>query len=272
MDETVIGWEALLSHLPRSAALCRGVLGTRVMTTGSGPVEEGEFDEFLAECGIGVDHVYEVVANVLVLGHEGWSKDGLAAAIRARAGGKLRVYSQEMVIASLALGADIFDVLSAEELATFGEGHPALEYISRGIGFGWPTTDVVMSSNRLVVDFGDGEWPETGVLKNMGYTVGKQGLIPSARQDILRLVLGVELVAGSDGADWYIEQWGKPMSAKRLHKMANCIAAFTQSKKRVRNYDYSEAIADWESDLSWLKITYYKPTLGFRWPDTNVPA
>lgn len=272
MVETAIGWDAFLTHLVRSAALCRGVLGSQVMTTGSGPVDEGDFDEFLEACGISVDGVSDDGPSVLVVGHDDWDEDELDAAIRGRTGGSLRVYSQEMVVASLAMAADIFEVMSTEELTTFGDGHPALEYLSQDLGFAWPTTDVVLSSNRLVVDFGDGEWPETGVLKHMGYTVGRRGLVVSARHDVLRKVLGVELVAGSDGADWYIEQWGSPMSAKRLHKMANCIAAFAQSKKRVRNSDYSEAIADWESDLAWLHATYYKTSLGFRWPDTDVPA
>lgn len=272
MSEAAIGWGELLAHLSRSAALCRGVLGRHVMTTGSGPVDEGDFDKFLAACKISVEDVSENGPDVLVIGHDDWDEDDLDAAIRVRKGGTLRIYSQEMVFASLALGADIFDILSADELAAFGVGHPALEYLSQDIGFDWPTTDVVVNSNRLVVDFGNGEWPETGILRKMGYTVGRQGLVASARQEVLKKVLSVKLIAGSDGADWYIEQWGPPMSAQRLHKMANCIAAFAQSKKRVRNYDYSEAIADWESDLEWLMITYYKPSLGFRWPDTKVRA
>ena len=74
---------------------------------------------------------------------------------------------------------------------------------------------------------------------------------------------------GSDGADWYIEQWGEPRTAKRLQKLANCLASFAKSKRRSQTRDYSEAIADWESDLAYLKATYYRPRTGFVWPDTE---
>lgn len=165
----------------------------------------------------------------------------------------------------------IFEYCSEDDLAAFGDSHPALEYLMKGVGFDWPTTDVVVSSNRLAVDFADGEWPETGVLKHMGYTVGQQGLSAAARHQILDRVMVVELVPGSAGASSYIQQWGQPMTAGRLHKIANCLAAFAVSMKRVKARDYREAIADWESDLKYLQETYYRPNLGFHWPNAVVP-
>ncbi|WP_425004481.1 hypothetical protein [Mycolicibacterium sp. S3B2] len=110
-------------------------------------------------------------------------------------------------------------------------------------------------SYRLVISFDTGSWQPTGVLREMGYKVGKQGLSTTERREILRRVYSVELVAGSADAQGYVREWGPPASTARLAKMVNSIAAFSRNAKR-RNTDYSEAIADWEEDLDWLTETY----------------
>lgn len=108
---------------------------------------------------------------------------------------------------------------------------------------------------QLVVDFDTGAWPTSGVLRQMGYNVGKQGLRPVERRKILRQVLHVELVAGSADARNYVHEWGPPASHQRLTKMCNSLAAFSRNAQR-QDADYSEAIADWDEDLAWLTATY----------------
>lgn len=270
MTAAVFAWEAILTHLSANAVVCRGILGTGVITIGSGPLNKIELDELLRTCGVSIAVVSDPGPHVVILGHENWDAEQLDEVVRACKGGTLRAYSHEMLLASLALGADVFDLLAPEELVLFGIGHSALEHLMDGMGFDWPTTEVIPQSDRLVVDFGDGDWPETGVLKHMGYTVGHHGLVESERRAALETVYAVELVPGSDGADWYIEQWGEPRTARRLQKLANCLASFANTKRRSQTRDYSEAIADWESDLAYLKATYYRPRTGFAWPDTDV--
>ena len=272
MSKAALPWEAVLEHLgTHNAALCRGILGPVVMTTGSGPWKEEKFDVFLRRCGIEPVSPEETGPAVLVVGHDDWDSDDLCAAVEVRVGRVLKVYSQEMVLVSLAAGQDAFDLFSDEELAAFGEGHSAPEYLMQDAGFDWPTTDVVLNSNRLVIDFADGKWPETGVLKKMGYKVGQRGRSSSARLQVLDQVMEVRLVPGSDGAEAYIQQWGEPMTTVRLLKIANCLASFAVGKKRVTPRDCSEAIAHWESDLEYLRAVYYEERNStFRWPDTNV--
>lgn len=108
---------------------------------------------------------------------------------------------------------------------------------------------------QLHVDFDTGRWPTSGVLSEMGYKVGKKGLPTASRREILRQVLGVHLVACSPDAESYIREWGNPGSHQRITKTYNAIATFSQNAQR-RNADYSEAIADWESDLDWLESSY----------------
>lgn len=109
---------------------------------------------------------------------------------------------------------------------------------------------------RLVVDFDAGEWPIAGVLSEMGYHVGKNGLTTPIRRQILSEVLEVELVASSPETEDYIREWGAPRSAKRKNKTARCLAGFAAGARRRINADMSGAIADWESDLEWLTRTY----------------
>lgn len=116
-------------------------------------------------------------------------------------------------------------------------------------------TDVDPPIYELHVNFDTGRWPETGVLKEMGYKVGKNGLPTAARRETLKQVLSVELVAGSEDVESYIQGWGAPGSSARVIKTYNAIASFSRNAQR-RSTDYSEAIADWESDLDWIERTY----------------
>jgi len=103
-------WEPLLELLHRNDVVCRGILGEKVATQGLGPYDEDDFDHFLEDCGIQVTDLHDSIPSAFVLGREEWEPDELEAAIEARRGRNLRVYSQEMVVASLALGADLFGV------------------------------------------------------------------------------------------------------------------------------------------------------------------
>lgn len=110
---------------------------------------------------------------------------------------------------------------------------------------------------QLVVDFHEGEWPTTGVLREMGYRVGRtNGLATSARRRILQRVYDAELVATSQEAEDYIREWGAPASAVRYRKMARCLGGFAAGARRKTGADMSDAIADWESDLLWLAALY----------------
>ncbi|MEX3654815.1 hypothetical protein ABFW14_12100 [Mycolicibacterium fortuitum] len=105
--------------------------------------------------------------------------------------------------------------------------------------------------HQLVVDFDTGAWPASGVLGELGYKVGKNGLGPTVRRNILRDALMVDLVATTAGAESYLREWGAPNSRQRALKIERCLAGFAELN-RYKSADYSEAIADWESDLAWF--------------------
>ena len=154
--------------------LCQGVdpsaIGLKaVSTTGLGPFEETEFDEFLK--GLGVQpRTITADTKVLVVGRREWSESTLRELIQSRSGKRLRVYSQEMLVAFLVTGNDPLAAPS-EVVARWGCGHPALTFFSEVVGFDWPTTVVHGGGGSEL----QADWLEKGFLKYLGYAVGRSG-------------------------------------------------------------------------------------------------
>lgn len=256
-------WEHVLPYLVRNRTICRGVLGPVVATQGDGPYDESAFDDFLLACDIQVRVVVdadELPPTVAVFGREGWDQDDVDHLWNQTSGENIRVYSQELVVASMALGCSIFDMY--DDVADLVAGHSALErfYLDEPdveeVAFpNSPPAVAANSAPTLIVNFDTGAWPVSGVLGEMGYRVGRNGLTANARHEVLDGVLAVELVAASPAAESYVGEWGPPSSRLRLQKVVNSIAAFARNARR-RSADYSEAIADWESDLDWLRAVY----------------
>ncbi|WP_125079868.1 hypothetical protein [Mycobacterium sp. P7213] len=111
------------------------------------------------------------------------------------------------------------------------------------------------SADEMVVDFEGRTWPSSGVLKQMGYRVGRSGHGPARRRSILEKVYRVKLVATSTHTAEYIREWGEPNTRARAEKIERCLAGFISGARR-RNADMSEAIGDWEDDLVWLRNHY----------------
>lgn len=130
----------------------------------------------------------------------------------------------------------------------------------------FPTATVIASSqNPLPSEVFTGE---TGLLRQYGYKVGVNGLSESQRRRILDSVLLEPFPFVNDTA--YLREWGKPNTAQRLQKLANCIATFARNAKRRRLSSHSESIQDWEADLAYLKRTYYDGRFDFRWSQTDI--
>ena len=231
-----------------------------VSTMGSGPFQESEFDAFLE--GIGIEaYPVEEDTEILVLGEEDWSPEVLRRMLSERCGESLRVYSQEMFLSFILSGADPLD--EAEELLRgFGEEHPALEFLSAA-GFHWPTTTVVGRGGSEL----QAEWLAKGYLKYLGYTVGQKGLTGPERREILANAYSSAIP--NIFPEEYRTTWGRPRSSLRLQKIAESIAAFCRNAQR-RPHAMQLAISQWETDLDWLKATYYDDQYIFEWPSTTI--
>ena len=105
------------------------------------------------------------------------------------------------------------------------------------------------------------------MLRHIGYRVGEtQPMRRETREPLLEFVFECHLPPVGDRT--YYFEWGKPLSAQRLGKLANTLAALTRNAKR-RDASLAGAIRDWENDLSFLYRRYYLAFFQFGWPGTE---
>ena len=131
--------------------------------------------------------------------------------------------------------------------------------------FPWPTTIAISGLHNLP----NGVFKhKKGLLKRYGYKVGESGLSAQQRRQVLDSIFRRPLFFAGDKV--YLNDWGQPSTSKRLQKMANSIAAFTRNEKRRRGDTSATAVQNWESDLEYLKRTYYEGHFHFQWPSTGT--
>ena len=108
----------------------------------------------------------------------------------------------------------------------------------------------------LHIESDQGTLPSPGVLGDMGYRVGKRGLFPHQRREVLQRVFRVHLVATSPWTEEYIREWGQRCTEARWNKMRQVLYGLNATAEKRRTADMSEAIADRNQDLEWLKDDY----------------
>lgn len=139
--------------------------------------------------------------------------------------------------------------------------------------FEWPTTFAPIGDGKLDVD----DWPGEGLFSHVGYHVGNGGEHPDVRHYLLDCIFHQEQLPKVKSGE-YMNEFGIPKSPQRLHKMADFLASMARNYKRNEHADYSQAIADYESDLEYLYNKYYVGAFQFDqhpsnagrfgWPDT----
>ena len=141
------------------------------------------------------------------------------------------------------------------------ESHSSIRHNQDGF-FEWPSTSAPASKYGFI---GDVFFYKEGLLSYVGYRVGQQGLPSHVRLQILDCVFH-NILPRVDSHE-YMNEWGMPKTAARLHKLAETLAAFTRNaKRRMKHSNLSKAIADWETDLNYLYRQYYIGKFGFAWP------
>ena len=236
------------------------VVPKQVLLVGDGPWPIDNFTELLQEIGFEVwQNGCDADIEVVIVGRENWSESVIDAQIEERDGESLRVYPQELFVMLLAMQADPLEIADPESLLKFVDGHPVFEYLFNQ-EFPWPETAFEDGPPATIGEGFDGEDASSPLYK-MGYSVAQQvALTPSRRHDLLEETYAEESLPWCI-SDEYMEDWGEANSRKRLRRIAWHLHLMTKRFKR-----HMEAVARWESDLDWLKRTYYKPIHRFRWP------
>lgn len=232
----------------------------QVLLVGDGPWPIDNFTELLQEIGFEVwQNGCDADIEIVIVGRENWSESVIDAQIEERDGASLRVYPQELFVVLLAMQADPLEIADPESLLKFVDGHPVFEYLFNQ-EFPWPETAFEDGPPATIGEGFDGEDVSSPLYK-MGYSVAQQvALSPSQRHDLLEETYAEERLPWCI-SDEYMEDWGEANSRKRLRRIAWHLHLMTKRFKR-----HTEAVARWESDLDWLKRSYYKSIHRFRWP------
>lgn len=241
------------------------LLPSTVACLGFGPFKPHDLAEVLLRYKVTAQITWNIAPEVVILGRKGWTDEDiehLDNVIDQRVGKRLKIYSQEMLLAFVATNRDPFhDTLAL--LNAFMAGHPGLELVSEGWK-GWVTTYVQENwRTALAGRIDSGDWQEISPLKELGYRVGRYGLPTYKRQPILEMAFNGELPIV--GPYSYMQQWGNPSSPARLKKMANSLAAHCTKMKRKKEQS-QESIEAWETDLAWLRERFYHGHFTFEWP------
>ena len=240
------------------------VLPRFITVSGHTPLSAGALEALLVSHGIDIAPVGDPRAETLIVGRDGWLIDEIEDQIKVRAGKELFIYSQEMLLTALLVGADPFRPCDRKVLLAFADGHDALQYC-RTEGFNWPQIDTTSIARALAYPWDDrvGESP----LKKLGYTVGvSKGLTQDKRREILEEAFESKLPNVDSKS--YMATWGKPGTRHRLRRIARFLAWLKRNAEK-RDANMRQAIAEWSSDLNWL-FGFYQPWMRFRWPSTHV--
>lgn len=240
------------------------VLPKCITVSGHAPLSAGALEALLVSHGIDIVPISDPRAEALVVGRDGWLIDDIEDQIKARAGKELFIYSQEMLLTALLVGADPFRPCDRKVLLAFADGHDALQYC-RTEGFNWPQINTTSIARALAYPWDDrvGESP----LKKLGYTVGvSKGLTQDKRREILEEAF--EGMLPDVDSKPYMATWGKPGTRHRLRRIARFLAWLKRNAEK-RDANMRQAIAEWSSDLNWLH-GFYQPWMRFRWPSTHV--
>jgi hypothetical protein len=198
----------------------------------------------------------------IIVGRDGFTLDELDDLIEEQWENEPKILSQELLFAAVISGQDPFTA-DEEILLKFAEGHPALEHLLHG-GLLWPEVIEMEPLGEPQHGQTNADRVEHSPLNMMNYRVGRtNGLYPNQRHNILKEAFETDnLPPVSTTA--YMEEWGQARSRKRLWRIAHHLAWLAKFQQNNPNMEY--AIADWVSDLEWLKRTYYRRSMSFRWP------
>jgi hypothetical protein len=231
---------------------------SEIITMGSGPLNEADFDEYLKSLNI---TPCSNDCSWIIVGREDWSEETLNELLENADLDEVRVFSQELFIAGKLTSNDPFS-LPLEILLKFAEGHPALEYLLHS-SFEWPVIIIEEDYGEPVYLKGSFNRVEESPLFRMGYQVGiSNGQPLSNRRSLLEKAYQGKIPNVEDAH--YMEEWGTPGHSKRLWRIAHHIAWLIRSRRS--NPSMRHAVRDWKNDLDWMEGQFYAKRMRFKWP------
>lgn len=91
--------------------------------------------------------------------------------------------------------------------------------------------------------------PKEGLLKKIGYKVGKEGASEKRRRQLLDFIITADPLPFV-WSPAYMEGWGKAGSPERYNKLTSVIRSLSNGNQHLPNID--KAIIEWQTDLDYL--------------------
>jgi hypothetical protein len=243
-----------------------------IMLMGDGPLHWTEWRDALFAQGRDVYFPDQYHATLLV-GRRDWSKALILDLLEARRGMKVRIVSQEMMLAWLTTRQNPFDDTPGRIRELWGD-HPVYRFLDGvdgdGPGFDWPSLTVpeepVDDPTVLVGGWG------AGLLSAAGYRVGADGEHAPTRRAALRRAYESDAVL-ADLPEAKRAHCGNARSWRRLEVIATAIAkqywlGRSREERALANFH-------WEQDLYWLRAEFYQSDRDARrwcdWPRLDAP-
>jgi hypothetical protein len=243
-----------------------------IATTGNGPWNEEEFDNFLKNYGVDLFQIPDQDIDAVILGSNDWNEEALSEQIYDRTSKDLRIYTQELFVLGLIVGKDPYEFLEQDVIDEIGENHSAIKYIlaREFLWPDWPSgdseeLDEIDDDAEVGSRFNDIDWAKESVLRTMGYSASASGPSSYERREILRKAFeedfSLELVTYEQR-----DRWGPKKSADRLYAISHFLAWLSG----FQGTDKPAAKLKWDSDLEWLKNKYFSKTMRFSWPTQTI--
>ena len=234
-----------------------------IATSGSGPWNESELDDFLNGLGLETDYAIQEDVSIIVVGHEVEDINVIHEYI-FNASVDVSIYPQELFLSYLFTGVDPLPLLSYEQIDAWLDFHPVLrELRDTSEDFPWPSDKGVGLDEETVIVLKLKNSP----LSLMGYRTGRNGRDADERHAILANAYQGEIPKVIDDeintAD-YMRQWGRPNTARRLWRIAKHLSA--QITIHQKNDAFQFAVDDWRNDLQWLSDNFGGGGGNFTWP------
>jgi len=106
--------------------------------------------------------------------------------------------------------------------------------------------------NKFIMGISKSTRPNEGLLKTIGYKVGKDGIPRERRRLILdRILKGKIPFCGSKA---YMVEWGAPSTRKRYNKLNTVINRLIIRNRNMPGIE--KAILEWSEDLEYLRDKY----------------
>ena len=91
--------------------------------------------------------------------------------------------------------------------------------------------------------------PDDGMLKALGYKVGKDRAPRKVRHQLLNFIITGQLPFV--GSPAYVFEWGEPSTKERYRKLHRVISSLAFAGSHLTSMEI--AVGDWQEDLEWLE-------------------